>query len=225
MQILVIDTETTFYNNNSLQECIVEIGISEIDTRKNSVKKVYDEVIAYDLDVVYWGKKDDVWIFNNSTLSKEDVDIKSGRSKPIEQVVREVRELVKGKIATAYNVAFDFGKFLQISPWYIDNTKHPRYSDPNQMLQFTLAKCIMLEAAKVCKLPGRFGYKWPSLDEAINILQIKPENYNIDEYTKQVITNPLSRHRAYYDCAYSAMVLLEMIKRREYELPRQKINV
>ena len=217
MKILVLDTETTFYHNNHDTEDIVEIAICEIDTKTNSITKIYDEVIGYDLSDKYWEELDDIWIFNNSTLNKSDVDIRSNNKvKPIDLVVKEVREIIKHRTITSYNVAFDFGQFLRKTPWYIDNLKDPKFSDQKERLDFTLADCIMLSARDVCKMPGRFGYKYPKLDEAIHILKINPSNYNIDEHTQKALANPLSRHRAFYDCVYAAMVLIEIMKVNNY---------
>jgi len=217
MKILVLDTETTYYNNNRDIEDIVEIAICEIDTTTNSIRFVYDEIVGHNLALKYWGDSDNIWIFNNSTLKKTDVDIRINNTvKPITQIAKEVRHILEGNAVTSYNVAFDFGQFLRKKPWYIDNTKHARFYDEDKMLDFKLSKCIMLSAMDVCKMPGRFGYKYPKLDEAIEILDIDPSNYNLDKYTKDALANPQSRHRAFYDCAYAAMVLIELIKRNEY---------
>ena len=125
MKILVLDTETTFYHNNHDTEDIVEIAICEIDTETNSITKIYDEVIGYDLSNKYWEELDDIWIFNNSTLNKSDVDIRSNNKvKPIDLVVKEVRDIIEHRSITSYNVAFDFGQFLRKTPWYIDNLKN-----------------------------------------------------------------------------------------------------
>ena len=68
MKILVVDIETTgFYPSDA----IVEIGISLVDTVTRKVILVFDEVIK-EKKFTKWKHKN-AWIFQNTTLTVEDV--------------------------------------------------------------------------------------------------------------------------------------------------------
>ena len=67
-------------------------------------------------------------------------------------------------VLVAHNISFDLGcigaEFIRITG-----------ADP---LDEPLKFCTMLESTNICKLPGRYGYKWPSLAELHSYLFKEP---------------------------------------------------
>lgn len=119
MGILVIDTETTGLTGYP-KDRVLEIGIAELTVSKE-VRPVYSEKIRYDdileFDKAYVNDKDGepgCWIYRHSSLDIKDT---LHAEKDLDAVVSEVRDIVKGRLVTSYNVPFDFAKFLDCPPW------------------------------------------------------------------------------------------------------------
>ena len=120
--ILIIDTETTGLTGYPLDR-VLEIGIAEL--KDGIVSKVYSEIIRYP-DIVEFDKSyinpngtKGIWIYRNSDLRIQDT---LEAEKDVETVAEEVRRLVAGREVTAYNVPYDFGKFLDYEPWSLKGT-------------------------------------------------------------------------------------------------------
>ena len=111
--MLVIDIETTGLDGLP-KDRVLEIGIAELVPYSKEIRPVYQAVIHYPDIKEFVEENGPVWVFGNSSLSMEDV-IDSEKS--LEQVIREVREIVKGKEVTSYNTGFDFDRFLFREPW------------------------------------------------------------------------------------------------------------
>lgn len=118
--MLVIDIETTglFGLPN---DRVLEIGIAELVPEHSEVRAVYQAVIHYPDIWEFVETNGPVWVFGNSSLKMEDV-IQSEKSleqviREVREIVNEVREIVEGKAVTAYNIPFDFKKFLFFPPW------------------------------------------------------------------------------------------------------------
>lgn len=112
-KVLVIDTETNGLIGATAGEVVAEIGISEIDTNdltRSSVKPVYSQTIHYD-NVNEWSA---CWWFQNTDATPDDVlnSVVSPKT-----AVKIVREIVRGRLVTAFNVSFDFDRFLNLRPW------------------------------------------------------------------------------------------------------------
>ncbi|MCQ2078898.1 MAG: 3'-5' exonuclease [archaeon] len=119
MSILVIDTETTGLTGHP-KDRVLEIGIAEL-TSDGEVRPVYGEMIRYDdivaFDAEYINEKDGepgCWIYRHSTM---DINDTLNAAKDLPTVVSEVRDIVRGRVVTSYNVPFDFGRFLDREPW------------------------------------------------------------------------------------------------------------
>lgn len=120
--ILIIDTETTGLTGYPLDR-VLEIGIAEL--KDGIVSKVYSEIIRYP-DIVEFDKRyinpngtKGIWIYRNSELRIQDT---LEAEKCPETVAEEIRRLVAGREVTAYNVPYDFGKFLDHGPWSLKGT-------------------------------------------------------------------------------------------------------
>ncbi len=75
---------------------------------------------------------------------------------PIEPVLKEFGEAVKASsLLVAHNIDFDRK---------IAGAEFLRASLPN-VLEDIKRKCTMTESTNYCQLPGRYGYKWPTMDE------------------------------------------------------------
>lgn len=125
--IYIIDLETTGldgYPDNH----VVEIGIAEFNQMTGDIRAVYDAVIhvpnirEINENTVERDGTKGCWVFNHTSLTVEDVE--NGR--PLEEVVKEVRELLNGKAVSAYNIPFDFDKFLDKCPWHINEITERR---------------------------------------------------------------------------------------------------
>lgn len=115
--ILIVDTETTGLEGYP-KDRVLEIGIAEL--KDDNVTPVYSALIRYpdiremDSDYVNPNGSRGIWIYRNSDLRIEDT---LDAEKDLDTVVREVRELVVSREVTAYNVPYDFDKFLYHGPW------------------------------------------------------------------------------------------------------------
>lgn len=125
--IYVIDLETTGLDGYPTDH-VVEIGIAKYDQLNNNVTAVYDAVIRVpDIREIHANKVErdgtrGCWVFNHTSLTLEDVE--NGR--PLEEVVEEVRHILNGKAVTAYNIPFDFDRFLDHEPWDLDEITQRR---------------------------------------------------------------------------------------------------
>lgn len=121
--VLVIDIETTGLKGYP-KDRVLEIGFCEYCPITGEITPVYNSLIRYD-DIVEFDAEyinDDgsrrCWIYRNSDMALEDT---LHAEKSLDEVVSEVRELVKGKLVTSYNTDYDFGKFLFHEPWNLQD--------------------------------------------------------------------------------------------------------
>lgn len=78
------------------------------------------------------------------------------RGAPLGSVLDEVVEgLEKAEVLVAHNMSFD-EKIL--------GSELLRASHPNVVAK-RKRRCTMRESTRYCQLPGRYGYKWPTLQE------------------------------------------------------------
>ena len=142
MKIAVVDIETTGFNPRD--DCLVEIGIVELDLETGEKRVLFDQIVREDH---YTEEHANSWVFSNSDLTHEEVMAAS----PLD--FETVQDILIKYSATAYNKKFDFG-FLEYRGFVI-----------NSLL------CPMIVATDVCRIPGRFGgNKWPTVTEAYNFL-------------------------------------------------------
>ena len=73
----------------------------------------------------------------------------------------------KARTLIAHNISFDI-KVMKTAFHRSTSTSHP----PELLIEY----CTMRTATPILKLPGRFGHKWPTLDEAYRVL-VDPEGF------------------------------------------------
>ena len=188
MEIFVVDTETTGLDGYP-KDVIVEIAICKVDTKSKTVEDVYNSIVGH--DVKSWDSfRRTAWIFRNTTLKLPMV----ASAKPEKEVVEEVREFLKDRSVTSFNVSFDFPSFLSSEPWKLDEVVK------------NIENCIMERATLVCKIKGSYGnYKWPTLEEAYEML-CKGNPAKIKGQT----------HRALDDTLMASHILLSLIESDNY---------
>ena len=189
-EIYVIDTETTGLERSDL---VVEVGICKVNTADCSVKDVYSSVVGY--DVSKWDKpKKNAWIFSNSDLKLDDVK----NAKKYIEVVNDIKGILFGKNVTAYNISFDFGKFLQYDPWNLTKSG------------IRLRGCLMLAADYIDEIPRSIENddfrSWPKLDVAYSVLCPDDPADIKGEQT----------HRALSDARMASHILLKMTEMGYY---------
>ena len=143
MNIGIIDIETTGFQKDNGH--IVEIAIVSLNTETGDITESFSSVCK---ERGMNAKDREAWIFQNSTLTVEEVR----EAKTFDEIQGQVQDSIYAHDAvTAYNSSFDFG-FLE-----------------NRGLRIPFkASCPMLLSTPLCQLPGRMGddYKWPKVEEA-----------------------------------------------------------
>lgn len=111
--MLIIDTETTGLDG-APGDRVLEIGIANLDEVRFTVNPLYEALVRYPDEEEFFELKGHVWVFENTDLSPGLIE---SMGDPVDAVVKQVRRLVAGRTATAYNAQFDFGRFLSKAPW------------------------------------------------------------------------------------------------------------
>ncbi|MFA6185508.1 MAG: 3'-5' exonuclease [Candidatus Shapirobacteria bacterium] len=183
MEILIIDIETTgFLNGGGL---IVEIGAASLNLETGEIKEVYNSLCLEDNLKINSEKYKNSWIFSNSDLKFEDV-LNARSFETIKSEIQQIINKFEGG-CTAFNNAFDFG-FLE-----------------NRGIKFPKKlACPMKLATNLCKLPSKYGYKWPNVEEAFNYFY--PEIKYIE------------KHRGADDSKHEAMIVYELYKRKIFNI-------
>lgn len=191
-EIYVLDTETTGLYG-APKDVVVDVGITKVSLRKGTVEDAYSSVLGYDVDE--WDEYHrEAWIFQNTDMTLEMVSEAPDAMK----VISDVRRLLKGKNVTAYNIGYDFQKFLYIEPWSMRGL-------------FTECPDIMLAAKDVCKLPSQYygrEYRYPKLDYAYeHIVDGDPAGI----HGKQ-------DHRALSDARMASYLMIQMFRDGTYRV-------
>ncbi|KKL61636.1 hypothetical protein LCGC14_2193360 [marine sediment metagenome] len=144
--IIVVDIETTGFSHQN--DCIVEIGICELDLNSGECHKLFNKLIR---EAHFSTHHRNAWIFKNTNLRCEDIL----GAKPLKVYKKELQRIFNIYPATAFNKRFDFN-FLQDRGFLIKELP-----------------CPMIIATDILKLPPRKPgtiYKWPSVEETWNYL-------------------------------------------------------
>ena len=189
-EIYVLDTETTGLYG-APKDLVVDIGITKVSLRKGAVEDVYSSVLGYDVDD--WDDYHrNAWIFQNTDMTLDMV----ADAPPAMMVIEDVRHLLRNKVVTSYNVAYDMDKFLYQEPWNLRGTFNPCFD-------------IMLAAKDVCKLPSEYygrEYRYPKLDYAYShIVEGDPAGIN-----------GVQDHRALSDARMASYLMITMFKDGKY---------
>ena len=190
-EIYVLDTETTGLYG-APKDVVVDIGITKVSLRKGTVEDIYSSVLGY--EVMDWDDyRRNAWIFQNTDMTLKMVE----DAPDAMEVISEVRQILKGKNVTTYNVQYDLDKFLYLEPWSLKGT-------------FLQCNDIMLAAKDVCKLPSQYygrEYRYPKLDYAYeHIVQGDPAGIN----GKQ-------DHRALSDARMASYLMIQMFREGTYK--------
>lgn len=171
--IYVLDTETTGLGGISKGDLVLEIGIARVDLCRERVYPEFSKIVHYDY---LSGVQMQSWVFQNTDFTPDDVT-----SSPwsLDQVSRLLQNY-EDKVFTAYNVEFDFGRYLHNSPWNF----HPK-----------LAPCIMEEYAAIYGQDGR----WCKAQEAYD--RLCPDN-------PAELPDGIEQHRALSDAVCEGNILL-----------------
>ena len=185
-KLLVTDIETTGFQNQG--GSIVEVGIVELNLENGEINILLDKVCREKRLTKEHRKPPFGWIFENSTLTIEDV--RNGT--PFEEVKEEAQEIVNSYELgiTAFNRPFDIN-----------------FLTDRGMVFPKLQPCPMRIMTPICKLPkkgGYGGYKWPKVEEAWKFLFPDVE-YN-------------ELHRGADDAVHEAKIIYELYKRGDYAL-------
>ena len=175
-EIIVVDIETTGFLKQ--QGLIVEIGMVKLNLETGKRTIMYDELVKEE-DFDEYHKH--AWIFQHSDLSFEDVLDAS----PLDHGL--LQELFNTYPATAYNKRFDFD-FLN-----------------DRGLVINELDCPMKLSTPICKLPGYYGYKWPTVQEAYDFF-FKDNDY-------------VELHRAGDDAYHESEIVWELYKQGIFQIP------
>lgn len=114
MEIIVLDIETTGFGYR--KDAIVEIGMTLVNTVTKEINIIFDKVVK---DSNFDKRKHkDAWIFQNSTLTLEDVL----KAKSIEFYREDIQGLLNKYPMTAFNMPFDTG-FMKAREFKLRETK------------------------------------------------------------------------------------------------------
>lgn len=173
--IYILDTETTGLGGYEQGDVIVEIGIARVDLQRKKVYPEFGRLVRQPLTP----SQRESWVFQNTDLTPEEV--MSSPWSPAQ--IRLALSPYINKTFTAYNVDFDFGRYLLHPPWHF--CPH-------------LAPCIMETAADTYN-EGR----WFKAQEAYDLLC--PDNpANVPDGREQ--------HRALSDAVVEGWILLRMLE-------------
>jgi len=153
--LLVFDTETNGFKNSH----IVQLAAILYDNEKEV--QVYNSLVK----PTDWTIPDEVVKIHGITTERALAE-----GQPIETVLDAFLELARqAERFVAHNFKFDRTIVDgEISRRYRDpQTGHSVYHSPFGAKAY---HCTMLQATSICRLPGKYGYKWPTLQEAHTIL-------------------------------------------------------
>ncbi|MBS3749079.1 MAG: 3'-5' exonuclease [Candidatus Thermoplasmatota archaeon] len=175
-EIIVVDIETTGFLKQ--QGLIVEIGMVKLNLETGKRTIMYDELVK---EEGFDKRHQHAWIFQNSDLCFEKVL----KAPPLDYSL--LQELFNTYPATAYNKRFDFD-FLN-----------------DRGLKIKELDCPMKLSTTLCKLPGYYGYKWPTVQEAYNFF------FEDNDYVEL--------HRACDDAFHESEIVWELYKQGIFQVP------
>ncbi len=142
MKILIIDIETTDFLQRDGE--IVEIGIVELDLDTGEKKIIYNQIIKPKMQLEDLQK---TWVVSKGYMIAEEI-VEGVEFETVKNDIQEIIDHYPDGV-TAYNISFDVG-FLEKYGIFFKN----------------LLPCPMKRSTNICKLPGRYGFKYPKAQEA-----------------------------------------------------------
>ncbi len=197
LKIYVLDAETTGLSGYP-RDLVLSIGVSEVDVINQTVEPYFNRVLGYDLEKHKDLINEDTWIIENSSMELDHIKFAYDNGQRAEDVAKEFNEAMEGKWIAIYNKDYDYGKFLKHTPFKLDPAK--------------ILPCLMFAATDPCAIPNpwRPGYKWPKLEQAVNIL--------LDKYDKDILNKTEDFHDALFDTYASGLVMLKLIEEGFYNI-------
>ena len=179
MKVRVLDIETTQINPqikfNIENDQICEIAITQLDTKTGEIIPVYQTLCRGPEP-----PSPNSWIFKHSNIKLRDIE----NAQTICSLKKEIQPILdQGFPVTAYNQNYDFPR--------LEHPKHG-FNIPNKF--WDPLKILV----PITRIPSRFGYKYPTLQEAHNHL-FPEEPYTCD-------------HRALDDSTIPAKIILKLIQ-------------
>lgn len=194
--ILVLDLETTGLDGFRKGDKIVEVGIVNVDLKRDRITPLFSAPIHYD---ELTPEEERSWIFTEGPMTPDDV---YGSPIDEEKAAYIVSAILDSELVTSYNTKFDFDRFLV--PW-LDAV----IPDELDFCYFR-APCLMRACAQVPDIPKAVHDDgcWPSLASSY---------YTMCE---QHDTHP--QHRAVHDSIRAGEVLLALHDRGLYDPERME---
>lgn len=180
-EILIVDIETTGFLKE--QGLIVEVGIVKLNLDTGTGKLIYDTLVK---EQGFSHIHKNAWIFQNSDLSYEEII----NASPLD--IPTIQQIFNGYLATAYNKRFDFDFLI------------------DRGLIIRELNCPMKMCTPLCKLPGNFGYKYPTVQEAYDFF------FEENDY--------IEKHRAGDDALHESQIVWELYKMGKFPVPRISCN-
>lgn len=166
MLILFYDTETSDKTNNGRfdnghQPYCLQIGAGLYDTDLEKFLHTMSVIIAHDPEIKISSGALSVHGINHETMAKG--------MQPLVALRTFYEMAVAAERMVGYNVGFDkkvmkAAYFMEGQAKVLDVFDKPHFD-------------IMEPLTEVCKLPGRYGYKWPKLTEAY-VKLIDPDGFD-----------------------------------------------
>lgn len=178
---------------NAYGDLVLDIGICEVSLEKGTVTDVYSSIVGYDTSV--WNESmEHSWIFENSDLKLSDIS----KGKPLSKVITEVRNILKDRWVTSYNVQYDLDKFLYKFPWCLKGS-------------FREVRDPMFSATEICRLPSPLfevkSFRYPKLDYAYKTILKGEDPAGIEG---------VQDHRALSDARMASHVMVRMYREGRY---------
>lgn len=182
-RLYVLDIETTDLDPKA--GYIVEVGLCRVDLDRLKVYPEYSKVINHCIEP----EERNAWIFNNSTLTVEDVQTAPWTGW---RVCYELEDLAKHSVFTSYNKSFDF-QWLYDKWRLLPRTTH----DIMDMVTANFGRRLSAQAAYLAycddnpaRLPNRTE-DHRALSDATMESYILCELCRINEHYREMILNDL----------------------------------
>lgn len=152
MKVLFFDTETTglwdfkgpYYGPK--QPHLVQLGIKLVEVFSNQTLETYDAIVK---PVLY-----------------SDIPIEATNTHKI--TIEIANDLGKdpGEVLQVFNAMAAEADYVCAHNWQFDQRIMNRFSYAmKHRIDWVSALCTMKIMTPICKLPGKYGYKWPKLEE------------------------------------------------------------
>lgn len=129
---------------------VVEVGVCKVDLDRMDFDSIYSDIIV--LDPLNMGKTSLDWLTDTAGIDVRELYM----GLPQEEVVSNVKKLLKGNEVACFDIGETFGRFLLFEPW--DFTKE-------MTIMSSVSSRMPRNASPILKtnLQGRIGYAYAKL--------------------------------------------------------------